>query len=90
MTTDRLNPNVRPTRSDKLERMTKSHAKPYSEARSLIAAEHLAASPANARRLERALRDAKAGRRMTQMSPQQLRALAESAPKGSKRAGRKA
>lgn len=62
--------------------MTKSHAKPCSEARSLTATEHLAASPANARRLERALRDARAGRRMTQMSPQQLRAWTESAPKG--------
>jgi len=70
--------------------MTKSHANTHSEARSLIETAHLTASPANAQRLERALRDARAGRRMTQMSPQQLRALAESAPKGCKRAGRKA
>jgi antitoxin YefM len=61
-----------------------------SELRSLVETAHLAASPANARRLERALRDARAGRRMTRMSPQQLRAWAESAPEGRKRAGRKA
>lgn len=61
-----------------------------SELRSLVETAHLVASPVNARRLERALRDARAGRRMTQMSPQQLRAWAESAPQGGKRAGRKA
>ncbi len=70
--------------------MTKPHANTYSEARSVIETEHLAASPANARRLERALRDARSGRRMTRMSPQQLRAWTESAPDGRKRAGRKA
>jgi len=48
-----------------------------SELRSLLETAHLAASPANARRLERALRDARAGRRMTRMSSQQLRAWAE-------------
>jgi len=61
-----------------------------SELRSLVETAHLAASPANARRLERALRDAKAGRRMTRMSGQQLRAWADSAPMGGKSAGRKA
>ncbi|MBI4205386.1 MAG: type II toxin-antitoxin system Phd/YefM family antitoxin [Betaproteobacteria bacterium] len=61
-----------------------------SELRSLQETAHLAASPANARRLQRALRDAKAGRRMTRMSPPQLRAWAEAAAKGRKRARRKA
>ncbi|OFZ97998.1 MAG: hypothetical protein A2Z64_14785 [Betaproteobacteria bacterium RIFCSPLOWO2_02_67_12] len=61
-----------------------------SELRSLVETAHLAASPANARRLERALRDANAGRRMTRMSTQQLRAWADAAPKGGKGAGRKA
>ncbi len=61
-----------------------------SELRSLLETAHLTASPANARRLERALRDARAARRMTRMSSRQLRAWAESAPKGGKRAGRKA
>ncbi len=61
-----------------------------SELRSLLETTHLAASPANARRLERALRDAEAGRRMIRMSPPQLRAWAEVAAKGEKRARRKA
>ncbi len=61
-----------------------------SELRSLLETAHLAASPANARRLDRALRDAKAGRRMTRMSPPQLRAWAKAAARGEKRARRKA
>lgn len=61
-----------------------------SELRSLQETTHLGASPANARRLDRALREAKAGRRMTRMSPPQLRAWAEAAVKGRKRARRKA
>jgi antitoxin YefM len=62
-----------------------------SELRSLMETAHLTASPANARRLNRALRDAKAGRRMTKMSPQRLRALITgTARKGEKRARRKA
>ena len=62
-----------------------------SELRSLLETAHLAASPANARRLERALRDAKAGRRMTRMSPQSLRTLIDGAAgKGERRARRKA
>ena len=60
-----------------------------SELRSLQEAAHLGASPANARRLARALRDATAGRCMAQISPQSLRAWAgETAPKGGKRARR--
>ncbi len=61
-----------------------------SEFRSLLETAHLAASPANARRLDRALRDAKAGRRMIRMSPPQLRAWAKAAARGEKRARRKA
>lgn len=61
-----------------------------SELRSLVETAHLAASPANARRLERALRDAKAGRRMMRMSGRQLRAWADCAPMSGKRAARKA
>ena len=62
-----------------------------SELRSLLETAHLAASPANARRLDRALRDAKAGRHMTRMSPRRLRALmVGTAGKGAKRARRKA
>ena len=61
-----------------------------SELRSLLETAHLAASPANARRLESALRDAKAGRRMARMSPLHLRAWADAAAKGKKRARRKA
>src|SRR3970282_1857585 len=57
-----------------------------SELRSLLETAHLAASPANARRLDRALRDAKAGRHMTRMSAPQLRAWAEVVAKGEKRA----
>ena len=61
------------------------------ELRSLLETAHLAASPANARRLDRALGDAKAGRRMTRMSAQHLRAVvADAAGKGEKRARRKA
>lgn len=59
-----------------------------SELRSLLETAHLAGSPANARRLDRALRDAKSGRRMTCMSASQLRAWA--AARGEKRARRKA
>jgi antitoxin YefM len=61
-----------------------------SELRSLVETAHLAASPVNARRLERALRDAKAGRRVTRMSAQQLRAWAHAAGEGAKRGRRKA
>jgi len=61
-----------------------------SELRSLVETAHLAASPANARRLGRALRDAKAVRRMTRMSARQLRAWSESATQGGKRARRAA
>lgn len=61
-----------------------------SELRSLVETAHLAASPANARRLGRALRDAKAGRRMTRMSARQLRAWSESPAQGGKRARRAA
>jgi antitoxin YefM len=61
-----------------------------SELRSLLETAHLAASPANAQRLDRALRDARAGRRMTRMSAPQLRTWAEAAAKGEKRARRKA
>ncbi len=61
-----------------------------SELRSLLETAHLAASPANARRLDGALRDAKAGRRMTRMSAPRLRAWAATATKGEKSARRKA
>ena len=61
-----------------------------SELRSLLETAHLGASPANQRRLDRALRDAKAGRRMTRMSPQHLRTWTEAAAKGAKGARRKA
>jgi antitoxin YefM len=61
-----------------------------SELRSLVETAHLTASPANTRRLERTLRDAKAGRRMTRLSISQLRAWTEAAPKGGTRARGKA
>lgn len=61
-----------------------------SDLRSLLETAHLAASPANAQRLGRALRDAKAGRRMIRMSATQLRAWTEAATRGEKRARRKA
>ena len=48
-----------------------------SELRSLLEIAHLTASPANARRLQTALRDAKAGRRMSRMTSAQLRALVD-------------
>ena len=48
-----------------------------SELRSLLETAHLTASPANARRLQAALRDAKGGRRMSRMTPAQLRAFAD-------------
>ncbi len=48
---------------------------------------HLTASRANARRLARALRDAKAGRRMTRMSRRRLWAwVGETTQEGGKRA----
>ena len=44
------------------------------ELRSLLETAHLTASPANARRLSRALQDAEAGRNMTRSSAKALRA----------------
>ena len=52
------------------------------ELRSLIETLHLAASPANARRLTRALRDAKAGRNMSRVPAAVLRKQAGTIAKG--------
>ena len=48
-----------------------------SELRSLLETAHLTASPANARRLQSTLRDAKVGRRMSPVTPKELRALVQ-------------
>jgi len=45
------------------------------ELRGLLETAHLTASPVNARRLQSALRDAKAGRRMSRLTTKQLRTL---------------
>ena len=58
------------------------------ELRSLLETAHLTASPANARRLSRALRDAAAGRNMTRMSAKALRARVVP-PATEKRVGRR-
>ena len=55
---------------------------------SLLETAHLSASPANARRLNRALRDARSGRNMTRMSATALRALVVP-PATGKRIGRR-
>ncbi|MBI3375154.1 MAG: type II toxin-antitoxin system Phd/YefM family antitoxin [Betaproteobacteria bacterium] len=58
------------------------------ELRSLLETAHLTASPANARRLTRALRDAKAGRNMTRLSAGALRTWS-ALPVPEKRGGRR-